>query len=318
MNQISAVHILYLVNNKAEESSAGRKDGFVLIKTVSVIGGDLRAMVLAELLAQDGYDVTVYGFDKDIDIGGMPAAESLSAALESEVIVLPIPASSDGTSVNAPFAENPILLEDFFALIGASKLVLAGHISPTLAAKFDREGIACIDYYNREELMVKNAVPTAEGAIEIALSEMPVTLAGSSALVVGYGRIGKILTRMLLALGADVTVSARRWGDLAWIEAVGANAVHTAKIAANMNKYDVIFNTVPSVVLGEDALAAMNKDALVIDLASVPGGVDLEAAKSLNRRVIWALSLPGKTAPISAGRIIKDTVKNILDELEVG
>lgn len=265
---------MFYERKRTEHSSAGRKEGFVLMKTVSVIGGDLRSTVLAELLMKDGYDVTVYGFDKDIGTDGMRAAESLQEALEAEIIVLPIPASSDGVAINAPFAAKPILLKDFFALMGASKLVLAGHISPSLAASFDREGIACIDYYNREELMVKNAVPTAEGAIEIALSEMPVTLADSSALIVGYGRIGKILAKILLALGAEVTVSARRWGDLAWIEALGAKSVHTSKIAADIGKYDVIFNTVPSVVLGEDALAAMAPDSLIIDLASVPGGAD--------------------------------------------
>ncbi len=287
------------------------------MKTVSVIGGDLRALTLAGLLADDGYKVSVFGFDKDIDTTGLRKASDMHEALAAEVIILPIPASRDDVSINAPYAEKPLLIEDFLAMIGSSKLVLAGHISPVLAARFDREGIACIDYYNREELMVKNAVPTAEGALEIALSEMPITLSGSSVLVVGYGRIGKILTKMLVALGAKVTVSARRWGDLAWIEGTGARAVNTAKIAENIADYDVIFNTVPSLVLGEAELSKMNENALIIDLASVPGGVDLEAAKSLNRRVIWALSLPGKTAPISAGRIIKDTVKNILSELEV-
>lgn len=287
------------------------------MKTVSVIGGDLRSLTLAGLLAEDGYEVSVYGFDKNIDAGALKKAATLHDALVSEVIILPIPASSDNVTINAPYATEQILLDDFLAMLGASKLVLAGHISPQLAARFDNEGIVCIDYYNREELVVKNAVPTAEGAIGIAISEMPITLAGASVLIVGYGRIGKILAKILIALGAKVTVSARRWGDLAWIETLGARAVKTAKIAADMSSYDVIFNTVPSLVLGEEELGSMKADALIIDLASVPGGVDLETAKSLNRRVIWALSLPGKTAPLSAGRIIKDTVVNILSELEV-
>lgn len=289
-----------------------------MIKTVSVVGGDLRALTLAELLEKDGYEVIVCGFDKGIDTGELRTAKTLCDALDSEVIVLPIPASGDGIYINAPYAEEKFSMDEFFSCIGPSKLVLAGHVSKKLADRFAAEGVACIDYYNREELMVKNAVPTAEGAVEIALSEMPVTLYGSSALVIGYGRIGKILTRILLALGAKVTVSARRLGDIAWIESVGAKAIYTDSVAAYAGSFDVIFNTVPSIVIGEEALAAMKPEALVIDLASVPGGVDIEAAKSLNRRIIWALSLPGKTAPISAGRIIKDTVQNILAELEVG
>lgn len=285
---------------------------------VSVIGGDLRALTLAKLLTEDGYRVTVFGFDKNIDTKELVKARNLHDALNSEVIILPMPATNDNISINAPYAASSILLDDFFAMVGASKLVLAGHINAGLAARFDREGIACIDYYNREELVVKNAVPTAEGALEIAISEMPITLSGSKALVVGFGRIGKVMARVLTQLGAKVTVSARSLSDLAWIECMGYNAIKTSKIADTADKYDVIFNTVPSMVLGEEELSRIDENALIIDLASVPGGVDLEAAKSLGRRVIWALSLPGKTAPITAGRIIKETVKNILDELEVG
>lgn len=288
------------------------------MKTVSVIGGDLRALTLARLLGEDGYKVTVFGFDKNIDAGELPKARSFHDAMSSEVIILPMPVTNDNISINAPYAASSLLLDDFFAMIGSTKLVLAGHINAGLAARFDREGIVCIDYYNREELVVKNAVPTAEGALEIAISEMPTTISGSKALVIGYGRIGKIMSRMLSQMGAKVTVSARKLSDLAWIDSMGYEPIKTTKIIDNADKYDVIFNTVPSMVLGEEELLKINENALIIDLASVPGGVDLEVAKSLGRRVIWALSLPGKTAPITAGRIIKETVRNILDELEVG
>ena len=288
------------------------------MKTVSVIGGDLRALTLARLLGEDGYKVTVFGFDKNIDAGELSKARNFHDAMSSEVIILPMPVTNDNISINAPYAATSLLLDDFFAMIGSTKLVLAGHINAGLAARFDREGIVCIDYYNREELVVKNAVPTAEGALEIAISEMPTTISGSKALVIGYGRIGKIMSRMLSQMGAKVTVSARSLSDLAWIDSMGYESIKTAKIIDTADKYDVIFNTVPSMVLGEEELSKIGENALIIDLASVPGGVDLEVAKSLGRRVIWALSLPGKTAPITAGRIIKETIKNILDELEVG
>lgn len=304
--------------NKIAESSAAAERNGQYMKMVSVIGGDLRAITLAKLLAEDGYSVTVFGFDKNIDTTGLVQAKSFHEALSGEVIILPMPATNDGISINAPYATSNLLLEDFFAMIGSSKLVLAGHINAELAARFDREGIACIDYYNREELVVKNAIPTAEGAIEIAISEMPITLFGSKALVVGYGRIGKAVLAMLCGLGANVTVSARNLADIAWIECMGCKAVKTSKIVETVGEYDVIFNTVPTTVLGEEELAKIRQDTLIIDLASVPGGVDLETAKALGRRVIWALSLPGKTAPITAGRIIKETVGNILDESEVG
>ena len=119
------------------------------MKTVSVVGGDLRALTLAGLLAEDGYEVSACGFDKDIDTGTLKVAKSLCEALEAEVIVLPIPASSDGIYINAPYAEKKLSMDEFFSCIGPSKLVLAGHISKKLADRFDAEGVACIDYYNR-------------------------------------------------------------------------------------------------------------------------------------------------------------------------
>ena len=287
-------------------------------KNISVIGGDLRSLTVASLLSKDDYNTVCYGFDKETENIDVPCCTSLKEALNSEVITLPIPVSYDGIFINAPLFKEKIPISDIIKGIGSAKLVLAGCVSVSLQEEFDKEGIICIDYYNREELKVKNAVPTAEGALEIALSELPITLKDANALVIGYGRIGKILTKMLSSLNCDTTSSARRYSDLAWAEASGAKSVHTDKISSIIENFDVIFNTVPGLVLDENTLSKTKNDALIIDLASVPGGVDLEAAKALNKKVIWALSLPGKTAPISAGRIIKDTVLNILTELEEG
>ena len=74
-------------------------------------------------------------------------------------------------------------------------------------------------------------------------------------------------------------------------------------------------NTVPHRVLGVEELADLKEGCLVIDLASKPGGVDLEAARQLGVRVIWALSLPGKVAPVTAGAAIRNTVYNLMREL---
>ncbi|MBE7016298.1 MAG: dipicolinate synthase [Ruminococcaceae bacterium] len=160
-------------------------------------------------------------------------------------------------------------------------------------------------------------MPTAEGAIEIAMTEMPITIYGSRVLVVGYGRIGKMLASRFKSLGADVTVSARKHKDFAWIEEQGCAYIHTMDIASYIKSYDIIVNTVPFTVIDRDALSEMRKDSLIIDLASKPGGVDFTSAKELGKNVIWALSLPGKTAPITSGKIIKDTILNILTEMEV-
>lgn len=164
---------------------------------------------------------------------------------------------------------------------------------------------------------MENAVPTAEGAIKIAIEETPFSLHGSKCLVLGYGRVGKILARMLQGIGANVWVEARKYADLAMIEGHGYEPLSLNEVKNYIDEFDVIFNTVPSLILDEAMLRGVRSDTLIIDLASKPGGVDFNAAKLMGIRVIWALSLPGKISPVTSGMIIKDTIMNIINELEV-
>ena len=282
------------------------------MKNISVIGGDLRQLTLAELLCADGYDVAVSGFGKDSISGRYRIENDIKKASEADVIILPMPVVQSGGLLNAPFSDRPIPLSEIAEATKPSALILGGRIGEDTYSLFEK--CKCIDYYEREELMIKNAVPTAEGAIEIAMTETPITIAKSKCLIIGYGRIGKVLSRLLSCMGAEVTVSARRYSDLAWIEVNGYRAVHNKDIIKSADSYDVIFNTAPALILNEEVLKIINPDSVVIDLASKPGGVDFQKAKDLGLKVIWALSLPGKTAPLTSGKIIKETVSNILYE----
>lgn len=158
------------------------------------------------------------------------------------------------------------------------------------------------------------AIPTAEGAIQIAMEELCITLHDARALVIGNGRIGKLLSARLAGLGAHVTVSARSNADFAWINAMGMQALDTRSLAGHLAPFDVIFNTAPTRVLGNAELAEMQEETLILDLASKPGGVDFAAAQQLGRRAIWALSLPGKVAPMSSAVAIRDTIYHVLQE----
>lgn len=149
------------------------------------------------------------------------------------------------------------------------------------------------------------------------MEELPITLHGARVLIIGYGRLGKLLAHRISGLGARVSVSARNYADLAWAEAFGYGVEHTGQLEGWLCGYDLVINTVPARVLGEIALTDLRAGCLVIDLASKPGGVDFEAAARLGVRVIWALSLPGKVAPVTAGRSIKNTIYNIFHEMGV-
>jgi len=282
-----------------------------------ILGGDLRLLTVADEFIKDGYEVSVYGIDsKYFETPYNTYINAVSAVLENEIIILGLPASKDGITVNTPYFPEKIYLDDIISVIDDKKVFLGGMFSPELQEKITNCGGICCDYFKREDLIIKNVIPTVEGAISIAIEETPHTIHSSKCLVCGFGRIGKLLSKMLSALGADVTVSSRKIKDAAWIECYGYNSIHTDRIENFVDKYDIIFNTIPYNVLTNSCLDKINKESIVIDLASKPGGLDFEYAKNKGIKTVWALSLPGKTAPHTAGLIIKNTICNILTELE--
>lgn len=287
-------------------------------KSFAVVGGDLRQVKMANSLANDGHYVKVYGFQNIEFLDKVVVAKDIGDVLENtKAVIMPLPISLDNETVNVSFFDEKIYLDDVFQQMSKNHILLGGRISEKIHNLARIYSIYTIDYFEREELTVLNAIPTAEGAIQIAMEELPITLHNSQCLVLGFGRIGKILARKLWGIGAKVTVEARKYEDLAWIKSYGYEGIHLNQLSNHIDKYDVIFNTIPSVILTEEILSKIKPDCLVIDLASKPGGVDFEMAKNLGIKAIWALSLPGKVAPNTAGEIIKDTVINIMNELGV-
>ena len=282
---------------------------------ICVIGGDKRMAILAEKAASDGCRVICCGFDSGIVGVNCLQTDSAEAAVRSsDVIILPLPVSRDGNSVFAPFSRFPIGVNEVISSLTPEKRVMCGMPDPSLMKRLTRTGAAVYDFFGREELSVRNAVPTAEGAIEIAMHETDRTVFGSNVLIIGYGRLGKATARRFSALGANVTVSARKNSDLAWISESGCTAVRTSDIRRYIPKADIIVNTVPSLILGVKELDAVGKGTVIIDLASSPGGVDFKYASAKGINAIAALSLPGKVAPATAAEAIYETILSILAE----
>ncbi len=285
------------------------------MKNYAIVGGDTRSAHLAELLARRGNTVHAYALDKYPLSDAIVKKSSMSTLhTKYDCVLLPLPVEQDEGYLNAPFSINSYLLEDIFSLFPMGQRVVAGKVPHQLFEKAGRLGVALFDYLEREEFSVSNAIPSAEGAIMIALEKLPTTLNSASALVIGNGRIGKLLARYLSGFGTKVSVSARKYSDLTWISAFGHTPLNTNDLAGKLSGFDVIFNTVPREILNKKLLMELNPDTLVIDLASRPGGVDLFAAKELGIEVVWALSLPGKVAPVSAADAMLKTIENIIEE----
>ncbi len=287
-------------------------------KRLLFVGGDIRQLRAANRVAKHGFDVSALGFD-DCSFG----FESICLLDDKDEyewnfdgIILPLPYSYDGEYINAPMSKKKIKLENIFKNLAPDGFVLAGKCDKTLKTISQKSGLELTDYFEREELQILNAIPTAEGAVQIAMEEVPYTLHSSKCLIIGNGRIGKILSNMLLGLGADVTVAARKPKDRIWAYAYGCKSASTEDLYEIIGSFDIIFNTAPSMILDHELLSATRRDTLIIDLASKPGGTDFDSARKMGIKVIWALSLPGKVAPQTAGDIIGRTILNILDELE--
>lgn len=281
----------------------------------AVIGGDMRQAKLAELLAADGHRVSAFALDKVMPEDVCCEESAQRAVRDARCVILPLPLTSKEETLNAPLSRCVHSTESIFSELSPGQVICAGRIDDETREFAAQYGLGLIDYYAREELIVLNAVATAEGAIQIAMEETLITMCGAKCLVIGFGRIGKILSHRLKGLGADVTVSARRYGDMAWIDAYGYRARNTEELDGKLSDFDMIFNTVPARVLDERRLREIDKECLCMDLASKPGGMDFLAASKLGLRAIWALSLPGEVAPVTSGVIIRDTIYNILREM---
>ncbi len=281
----------------------------------AIIGGDMRQARMAEMLASDGHFVSV-SLMEETEVPGAEEMDWRSAMRDAKYIVLPLPVSSGGGIINAPMSQKHETVYNILEGVKPDQTVLAGMVDIDVRHFTDGHGIRIIDYFQREELAITNAAATAEGAVQILMEELPVTLLGAKILVVGFGRIGKLLAIRLKALGADVTVSARNFADFSWIEALGLGRADTRRLDGNLSEYDAVINTVPSRILTEKLLRQLRDGCLCLDLASKPGGIDFEAASRLGIHAIWALSLPGKVAPVTSGLAIKNTIYNIISELE--
>lgn len=260
-----------------------------------VVGGDCRQNFLAKKLAGAGHEVYAVGLSKEQDIGRAMRLSRLDSILKvPDVVVLPLIASENGVDVTAPFYDKAISLSLVAEICTSDTLVVGGHITKAIDAIFKEKNIPTADYFIREELILKNCIPTAEGALMVAMENTGRTVFKSRALVIGFGRVAKSVAKLFMSVGARVTVAARKSADLALAQTLGYDAFDISKLSTKISDYDIILNTVPASVLNEGILKNVDSSALIIDLASKPGGVDFGYASGLGLKVIWALSLPPK------------------------
>lgn len=275
-----------------------------------IVGGDKRTTKLIEMLKNDKHEVKTFGIDNaDIKNLKMLKSENISTF---DAIIGPIPFTKDGENLNAPLTTENIAICELLPIL-KNKTFITGPISLEKNKEMEKYNINAIDIMKSEELIVYNTIATAEGAIELAITNTEKNLHESKILILGFGNVAKTLAFKLKGLSKEVTCAARKLKDFAWIDTLGLNKKNINELDENLKEYDIIINTVPHVILTAEKIKNIRKDALVIELASKPGGIDQAAIKESNIKYIFASALPGKVAPISSAEYIKKAIYNIIN-----
>ena len=283
----------------------------------TVIGGDLRISTLAKLLAEDGNNVFVYGMENANFIEEntkIIKCKSVEEAVKSSNIIIgSIPFSKSKNEMYAIFSEEHIQIDELIKGDNSKKIFIAGSISEDSKEILEKNYMEVVDIMEYEQLAILNTIATAEGAIEVAIKNTDTILHGKNVLILGFGRVAKIVAKKFQGLSANITCAARKPSDFAWITALGYNLIDINTIETEFWDFDIVINTVPKIIVDKDRMKFMKKNVLLIDLASEPGGFDKNDAKTLDLKLICALALPGKIAPVTSAEFLKQTIyDNIL------
>ncbi len=262
--------------------------------TILFAGGDRRTLAALEYMQNQGFSTVTYALTYRT-----PLEKRTFSAM-----VLPFPCLKHGR-LNAPLIDAPPTLSELITETGIDRNfpVIGGPIADNPFSRFT-------DLSQREDLKLRNAITTTEGAVDLLIRNTDCAVFGMKSLVVGYGAIGKRLSAVLSSLGASVTAAARKQKDRTDGLLHGFGQMDTKNL--HLQGFQAIFNTVPSLLLTKEVLQNSEADSVIIELASAPGGIDRSAAIELGRTVIDGPALPGKLGPVTAGEDLAKTVIDIL------
>ncbi|HHW40401.1 MAG TPA: dipicolinate synthase subunit DpsA [Syntrophomonadaceae bacterium] len=281
---------------------------------VAVIGGDKRDIYFMPELVRMGADVTAVGFPACPELEQVHLAQNIKTALKNaQVVIFPMSGSDPNGNIKTLDDNCHIQLTASVAeLIPPGTLVIIGFARDFMRNWADKYRWKLVEIGEMDSVAILNSIPSAEGAIQIAMEKLPITIHDSNSFVLGFGRLGKTLARMLRGIGAHVTVVARKRSDLARAFEMGYRPLVFTRLQQHVSEADIIFNTVPALVLDEKMLIAMKKDVFIVDLAAAPGGTDFVAANRLGVNAVLAPGLPGIVAPKTSGKILAQVIPQLI------
>jgi dipicolinate synthase subunit A len=287
-------------------------------KHVVFLGGDARQLEVIKSFIEMDARVSLVGYDNlQSPFSGATHRELSPKVMEgADILVLPIVGTDDEGNIRSVFTSRQlVLLEEHVAALPRHAVVFAGMARPYLRELCDKHQVRLVELLERDDVAIYNSIPTVEGALMMAIQNTDITIHGSVCVVLGLGRCGMSLARTLHAIGAKVRVGVRKSAHKARVVEMGMEAFDLSDLADQVRDADIIFNTIPSVVVTAPVLTQTPHDVVIIDLASKPGGVDYMFAEKRGIKAILAPSLPGIVAPKTAGRILARTIMELMEEI---
>lgn len=291
----------------------GKLDGVPL----AMLGCDEREVRLAEALGELGADLRLVGFPKTERLMGTRHFTDPRDAVRGAWAVIAPMSNTDAEgwiTAREDGQRERISLSELIPLLPGETPLFLGVAKPLIRALATRQGLILVEMAEIDEIAVLNSIPTAEGAIAVAMENTAFTIHNSRCLVLGLGRCGTTLARFLLGLGAKVTIASRSPADLARAITLNCEPLKLSALESRTD-FQILFNTIPAMVLPRSYLELLDSTAVIVDIASGPGGTDFASAEELGLRAIHALSLPGKVAPQTAADILVQTIPHLLKNL---
>ena len=278
-------------------------DGELKGWTVAVLGGDLRMLEHMRLARLAGAKVQHYGLIPGAEVAaGQPqAASRVDAVKGARIISCPIPGLGADDELYAKFTSEKLrLTTEVLKGAAAGAMLLTCYSTPRMDEWAKATSVEIIPYGDDDALAILHAVPTAEGAIRIAIENTDDTLLGMNVLCLGLGRVGISVAQAFESMKSRVSLAARNPAQLARAWAMNAIPIELRDLKSHIGNFGLIVSSTSGRVLDKDLLALTRPDVVIIDLCSPPGSVDFEAAKALGRKAIWARAQAGR-APRRAG-----------------
>lgn len=271
----------------------------------AVVGGDARIRYLAENLADKGRSICVYGLSsRSSHQGCINAASFVEAVTKAAVIVGPVPLMQGEDRISNKSGHEDMTVSRLLDNISTEQLLIAACIPETMKSSLIKKNIWFHDYMKDDKIVIFNSIATAEGVIAEAVTSFPANLHDSRALVLGYGKCAKTLANKLKWLTKETVVCVRSEEQSATADAFGLGTMSYQDLADEIGSFQLIFNTVPSVVLDEHVLKNVSPNAMILDIATAPGGVDYEMAKKMGISAKLYPGLPGRYSPRSSGEAL--------------